>query len=103
VVDKTVFGGIQGRASHNMAEANSSVLIRCTTLRSSYICAICMQGGDSVIPPSTTMADERGVEKASSPPTEVCNAEPGGCGTEAPGSPLDQVHWKMEIMHKINI
>jgi len=49
------------------------------------------------------MADDVGVEKASSPPTEVCNADPGGCSTEAPGSPLDEVYWKMENINKIEM
>ena len=50
-----------------------------------------MQGGDSVVAPSTTMADDVGVDKGSSAPTEVCNADPGGCSSEAPGSRSDEV------------
>ena len=48
-------------------------------------------GGDSVVAPSTTMGDDVGLDMGSSPPTEVCHADPGGCSTEAPGSPTDEV------------
>ena len=74
-----------------MCAAVVHYLIRCTPHRSSFIFAIHMQAGDNVVPPSTTAAVDVGVDMGSSPRTEGCNADPGGCSSHVTGNPSDQV------------